>query len=369
MSDIDCLHVRDPAEAFDLGIDTVEVSGCSEHALPGIFFIACHVIVGMVARDDHQGTENDFLVTGVSNFSNHFFAGSIFGLAFNCADEDICVVQCFHLGLHLVIGHARDMGSTVAHEYECRAVGCCCVEIIVTGFCDCLSDDCFGNCFLVRVDHSCILADFAQKRLSDADSLKIVLDCLNCCYEIIILCAVHQVCGLYEQVLDAILLCACQSLVDIVDGFAVARLDMVDDDLGCERSAHGPVGISFLQGLLDTADISRAALVEGSAEADYEKLVLADLICVERVICGCIAGVAAEIIGIGLFAFDQGLLLVGQCIPCCLCSCDIIIRRLGALLHIDRIDQGCTLRCQLFIGLLCRCLGCCCGLCRCRLLG
>ena len=113
------------------------------------------------------------------------------------------------------------------------------------------------------------------------------------------------------------------------------------DELCGKCSSYRPVRICFLKGILDTFDISYTAVIEGSSEACHQNLVLTDLILIAGIILGSISGISAEIIGICIFSLYQFLLCVGQCIPCCLGICTLLIGILSSLLHIDGIDQCC----------------------------
>ena len=171
---------------------------------------------------------------------------------------------------------------------------------------------------------------------------------------------------LYYQVLNTICHSAVQCLIHIVDMFIISSLYMVDDDLCGKCSSYRPVGIGCCDRILDTLDISHTAVVKGSAEAYYQNLVLTDLILITGIILGSISGISAEIIGICIFSLYQFLLCVGQCIPCCLGICTLLIGILSSLLHIDSIDHccyfiGCCLICILTA--LCACGLCLCGLC------
>ena len=164
----------------------------------------------------------------------------------------------------------------------------------------------------------------------------------------------HQVGGLDDQILHAVGHSAVHGLLHVVDLLAVAGLDMVDDDLSGESAADKPVRIGCLQSILNALDVGGAASVEGGAEADDQQLVLADVVRVAGVILGGIAGVAAKVVGVGLFAFHQLLLGVGQGVPGGLGGSALGVRVIGALLHVDGIDQVCDILCGQFIGLLAR---------------
>lgn len=144
---------------------------------------------------------------------------------------------------------------------------------------------------------------------------------------------------------------------------------MIDDDLCGKCSSYRPVGIGCCNRILDTLDISHTAVVKGSTEAYYQNLVLTDLILIAGIILGSISGISAEIIGICIFSLYQFLLCVGQCIPCCLGICTLLVSIFISLLYIDSVDQGCYfVSCCLIcifvaLGSCGGCLCCLCGLC------
>ena len=373
MRDINRLYSFDASKTCDLGVDTVKAAVRLEHALPGILLITRHVVVGVVACNNHQGTENHFLEAFRFDFFDDLVTGSLLGLALDGSDKDIGVCQRIHHGLHLAVGHLCGVRGAVAHENNSGAVHTGFRNALISRILNSLCNDCLCNGFFIFIDDRRILADFAQQGLRDADSLKITCDSLNGIHELIILSAMHQVCGLNDKILDAVFLRAGQSLVDVVDDLTVTGLHMVDDDLGSKCPAHGPVGVGFLQSLLDAADICRAALIEGSAEAHDQKLVLADIIRIERIVRRGIAGIAAEVIGIRLFAFHHCFLFIRQGIPCSPRRGNVRVCCLCAFLHIDLVDQSCALCRKLFIRFCHSCSFCrsrtlCCSICcRCAL--
>ena len=237
----------------------------------------------------------------------------------------------------------------MSHEDERGPVFPCRVDIFKSGICCRRGRNCLRDCRLVLVDHGRVLADFAQKGLRNADGLKICRSGSDRFDEFIVLRAVHQVRGLDDQVLHAVSLRARKRLLDVVDHFLIACLHMVDDDLCRESPAHSPVRIGFLQRRLDPADIHRAALIEGSAEAHDQELILADLIRIPGIIQGSVAGIASEIIGIRELALYHFFLRVRQRVPRVSGRPDISVRRLRARLHINRVDLRGRVRCRFFI--------------------
>ena len=158
--------------------------------------------------------------------------------------------------------------------------------------------------------------------------------------------------GLHDQVLHAVGHSAVQSLLHVVDLLAVAGLHMVDDDLCGEGTADRPVRVSFLQSILDALDVGHAAVVEGGAEGNHQQLVLADAVLVAGVILGSVAGVTAEVVGVGVLAFHHFLLLVGQGVPCSLCGLALGVGVIVALLYINGVDQVSHILCSHFVCLL-----------------
>ena len=146
--------------------------------------------------------------------------------------------------------------------------------------------------------------------------------------------------GLHHQLLHTVGDSALQSLVHVVDLLAVTGLDVVDDDLSGEGAAHGPIGVSRLQGVLNALDVGYAAVVEGGAEGHHQQLLLADLVLVAGIVLGCVTGVQTEIVGAGFLTLHQRLLGVGQGIPSGLGGLTLGVGLLGALLHVDGVDEG-----------------------------
>ena len=145
--------------------------------------------------------------------------------------------------------------------------------------------------------------------------------------------------GLHHQLLHTVGDSALQSLVHVVDLLAVTGLDVVDDDLSGEGAAHGPIGVGRLQGVLNALDVSYAAVVEGGAEGHHQQLLLADLVLVAGIVLGRVTGVQTEIVGAGFLAFHQCLLGIGQGVPSGLGGLALGVGLLGALLHVDGVDQ------------------------------
>ena len=227
----------------------------------------------------------------------------------------------------------------MAHEDESGAVLSSSVQTVETGGLDGLGGDGLGDSFLVGVDDGGIGADLAEHRLCDGDGFKLILVCLDGFAHLVILRTVHQVRRLDDKILHAIGNCTVERLGHVVDLLAVTGLDVVDDDLRGEGAADGPVGVRGLQGVFDALDVGHAAVVEGRAEGDDQQLVFADLVLVAGVIQRGVAGVAAEVLGAGFLALDELLLRVGQRVPRGLGRFALRVGVIGALLHVDGVDE------------------------------
>ena len=216
---------------------------------------------------------------------------------------------------------------------------------VVTGILHSGSGNGLGNSFLICVDDGSICADLTQQGLCHSNALKLVAVLVQHLVHLVVLCTVHQMGGLHDQVLHAVCHSAVQCLLHVVDLLTIACLHMVDDDLRGKGAAHAPVGVCGLQGVLNALDVGSAAVVEGGAEGHHQQLVLADLIGVAGIVLGSIAGVAAKVVGVGVLALHQLLLGIGQSVPSGLCGFALGIGVIGALLHIDGVDQVCHVLC------------------------
>ena len=211
----------------------------------------------------------------------------------------------------------------MAHEYQ----GC-------IGRNSCLRNYSLRNCQFVVVDVSSGCAYFTEQRLSNGDRHLVHIG-LKGLDQLVILCAVHQVCRLYDQCLNAVCYSALQSLLHVVDLFAVTRVDMVDDDLRGECTAYGPVRICSRKSSLNAADRCDTAVVEAGAEADYKDLLVTDAVLVQRIIGRSVACVKSEVI---VFLYE-GFLSVGQSVPCSLGCFAVSPGGISEILYLDLRDQ------------------------------
>ena len=340
MCRIQVLDGLDPAEALDLAVDAFEGAVGKEHAAPGVLVFAGHVVVRMVAGNDHQGTQDHLCIAGFLYGLDDIFTGGLLRLALDGADEDIFIAEAVDLRLHLAVADLGRVGGTVPHENKGRAVPGRFFRRLIAGFfhgflCDGLCDS-----LLIGIDLRSVLAYLSEQGLRNGNSGKTSLMLRKGILQLVILCTVHQVRGLDDKVLNAVFLCTDKGLLHVVDALAVPGQDVIEDDLGCERTADRPVGICLLQGVLDAFDITCTAVIEGRAEADDEELIFADLIKVPGIIEGGIARIPSEIIGIGVFPFDQCLFFLSQRIPGGPCRSALFLRRVSPFLDIDGIDEG-----------------------------
>ena len=294
----------------------------------------------MVARHDHQGTQHHGGVTGFLDSCDHGLAGGILRLALHGADEHVLIAQLVHLGGHLAVSDLRHVRRTVTHQHISHTGLLGGGGGLVTALAQSSGDDGLGNGFLIGVDDGGVASHLTQHGLGDLNGLELVTNLVNGGAHLVVLSTVHQMGGLHHQLLHAVGDSALQSLLHVVDLLAVTGLDVVDDDLRGEGAAHGPVGVGLLQGVLDALDVGYAAVVEGGAEGHHQQLLLADLVLVAGIVLGGVAGVQTEIVGAGFLTLHQCLLGVGQGIPSGLGGLALGIGLLGALLHVDGVDEG-----------------------------
>ena len=355
MVDVDLLNIPNLTETRNLRINAVEAVRSLELAQPGIFIVASHIVVGMVTCNDHQRTEHNLRKACFLYLFDNGFAGGVFRLTLNGADKYVRVAECFHGGLHLAVADLCNMRRTVAHKDECGTVFCSGSNVIITGGFHSFSCDGLCNSFLILIDNSRIVAHFAEQRLCNSDALKLILIPVKQLVHLVVLCAVHEMRRLHNEVLNTVCNSAIKRLLHVIDLLIVTRLHVVDDDLSGERAADRPIRVGFLQSVLNALDILYATVVEGRTEADNEQLVFADFVFVARVVFRGVTRIAAEIIRVGVIAFHKLLLRIGQRVPSFFCCFAFFIGIVIALLHIDCVDEiRNILRCHF----VCFLLGC-----------
>ena len=320
----------------------------------------------MISSNNHQRTKDYFFVSCCRYSFDHFFACCLFRFAFNGSDKYIFITKLFHLSLHLAVRNFCCMRSSMSHKYKCNAIFFCCIQGIIICCCYCFRSDCFCYCFFIIVYSICIISDLTQQRFCYFYRFKFIFICIYGIHQFVILCTMHQMCRLNNQIFNAIIYGTFQSLIHVVDVLIITSLDVIDNDLCCECSSYRPVRICSLQCIFNTFDISNTAVIERSTKAYNQEFVFTDLITIARIIFGCITGISSEIIRISFFAFNQFFLSICQSIPCFFCFFTLLVCVLISFLNINCIDQSCYFICCCLIIFCFRscccfrsCLGCC----------
>ena len=338
---IEIFYCFDSSKAFNLAVNAVKCSGCFKLRFPGIFIIASHIVVSVVTSNNHQRTKDYILESCIFNFCDNFFASCIFWFTFYSTDESVCESKVFHLCLHLVICYVSCMGCTMSHEYECCTSICCCLHIIESCFLASCICDCLSNCFLVIVNYCSVIAYFTKHWLCDCNRFEFIFVFVNSIYHLIILCTMHQMCRLYNKVLNTVIYCTVKCLLHVIDCFIISCFYMVDDDLCCECTSYRPVRICFCKSIFNSFDILCTAIVEGCTKAYYQNFVLTDFVLVTWIIFGSITCITSKILWACFFTFNQFFLSICQFVPCFFCCFAVFISCVISFLNIDLVDQGC----------------------------
>ena len=169
---IEGLHVRDTAQTGDLAVHGE--AGGLKHGLPGVIVSTGHVVVGMVASHDHQGTQHHGGVAGVLDGLDHGLAGGLLGLALHGAHEHVLIAQLGHLGSHLAVGDLGHMSRTVAHQHigDTGILGGS--GGLIAALLEGSGHNGLSNGFLVGVDNGGIVANLTQQGLGDLNGVKLV---------------------------------------------------------------------------------------------------------------------------------------------------------------------------------------------------
>ena len=238
MSHIQIFYCCDSSKTCDLAVNTVEITGCFKLRFPGICIITGHIIVSVVSGNDHQRTKDHILESCFFYFLDNLVTCCVFRFSLYSSDESVCESKIIHLCLHLVIGYVSCMGCTMSHEYKCCACICCCFHIIKSSFLASFICDCLSNCFLVIIDHCSVITNFTEHWLCNCNRFKFVFVSINCLCHFIIFCTMHQMCRLYNKILNTVSYCTVKSLLHIIDYFIISCLYMVDDDLCCKCTSY-----------------------------------------------------------------------------------------------------------------------------------
>ena len=175
MRRINFLNVGDTAQAENLGLDAVKVLRRDKLLHPGIVLRARHIVVRVIACDNHHRTKRDLLKARLLDRFDYSIDRSLRRLAFDGADEHVIVAELPHCGLHLGIGDCRGVGGTVSQEDKGRAVLSCLLDRIKTAVGHSCLDKQGRDLLLVGIDLLRILAHFAEQRLCERDFCEIRL--------------------------------------------------------------------------------------------------------------------------------------------------------------------------------------------------
>ena len=113
--------------------------------------------------------------------------------------------------------------------------------------------------------------------------------------QLIVLLALHEMRGLHNEFLHAVLLGALQRLLHVVNLLAVTSQNVVQNNLRGKRAAHTVIRECLCKVTLNAADILCAAVVIRGAEAHNQDFLLTDFVLIARVILAHISGVQTEI--------------------------------------------------------------------------
>ena len=229
----------------------------------------------------------------------------------------------------------------MTHEYECCILGSfCSVNGFKSCFCGSILVNCIGDGSSVCIG----VADWCRE-----DHLfELAFVFLHGFLEFIKFRTAHQRGRLYDQNLYLVFDSSLNSLFYVIDLFVISSLNVVDDDLCSEASSDGEVRDCFCDCLFDRADGCDTVVVVAGAEAAYQNFVAADLILIQRIILGSVAGILREIFIAALFftffqivskTGDFLLLCIGQGIPASSCCFAEYIRTCSSFLIVNRTGQ------------------------------
>ena len=137
-----------------------------------------------------------------------------------------------------------------------------------------------------------------EQRIADDHLLERVGIIRDLSAEFVILNTVHEVSGLYDKVLYTVCYGSVKRLAYVVNFLAVALVNVINNDIGSEPSSYGVTRECCFEVILDGADSQAAAVVEAGSEAEYQQLVVADLVLIPGVIEGSVAGVVVLVVSL-----------------------------------------------------------------------
>ena len=154
----------------------------------------------------------------------------------------------------------------MSHKYKGCSVLRCLFQAAILCFFHCCSSNSFRNRLLVLIGLGAFASNLSQERLSNHDFLKLIRILISSGFQLVILCAMHQMSGLDNEILNPIIYRTLQRLLHVINLLTIACLYMVDNNLCSKRSSDRPVWETLLQFLLDSANILCTAFIEGCAE-------------------------------------------------------------------------------------------------------
>ena len=104
--------------------------------------------------------------------------------------------------------------------------------------------------------------------------------------------------GLYDKVLYTVCYGSVKRLAYVVNFLAVALVNVINNDIGSEPSSYGVTRECCFEVVFNSADSQAAAVVEAGSEAEYQQLVVADLVLIPGVIEGSVAGVVVLVVSL-----------------------------------------------------------------------
>ena len=137
----------------------------------------------------------------------------------------------------------------------------------------------YDSCFAVVVFrggigdcryYSAVVVIACKKRSAYLYAVELVSLRLYDFHKIVVLISAHNVCGLYDKLLYAVLFKALERFVNIVDLDTVTLFQLVDDDLAGECAAHFLIGVRVRDSFFYRADSCVTAVIVACSEA-YRK--------------------------------------------------------------------------------------------------
>ena len=100
----------------------------------------------------------------------------------------------------------------MSHKYKCGSLFFCRIQAVKSSCLNCFCNSCF-----ILIDRCFIRSDFTEKWFCNFYRFKFIFVVFNCFCQFIILGTMHQMCRLYDQVLNPVVDCSFQCLIHIVD--------------------------------------------------------------------------------------------------------------------------------------------------------